>query len=283
MTDYSLSAAAHGLIVKLVDALVPNRDVQRVVDIVQIAKSLGAYDVVHRARTAHGFTEWTARGPRVVLGWAETEGRRRALLAHECGHLLLDPLLKPDALELLSEEQGRAWQAVAPKLVGRSAEDIQNLFRSTSLERLCDDFAYELVFPDRVASQLASAVRDIEGLSDCRTSMHVTLGVAVLKLNQFRTCNGLPIIGLIQTQRSAGRYWMASSSYGLPKVWRGRVVLTSPSSQMLDSFDPGSKNFAEIGLSNGETVVTVMAEIQKFREKATVMIDASALQDFMKG
>jgi Zn-dependent peptidase ImmA (M78 family) len=261
------------LIVRLADALIPQRDQRVVQELTGLARQLGAYDVVYRARTAHGFTEWNARGPRVVLGWADAEGRRRSLLAHECGHLLFDPLLKPESLEQIPESERDRWANAAAGLLECQPDALRKLFSAVQLEDLCDDFAYELVFPDRLAARLAPAIDSIEVLSDCRSRMHVTMSVAVLKLNRFRAAEGYPEIGVLQARRSAGDYWMAASSCGFPASWRGRVVMTRESSRALDRMAQGENRRTNIGINNGVETMHVRAEVQKYREHVTVMIE----------
>ena len=84
---------------------------------------------------------------------------------------------------------------------------------------------------------------------------------------------GYPEIGVLQARRSAGDYWMAASSCGFPASWRGRVVMTRESSRALDRMAQGENRRTNIGINNGVETMHVRAEVQKYREHVTVMIE----------
>lgn len=273
MTSRSVEGV-HDSLVELADRFAPQRRSQPVLDLPSLARELGAYDVVYRARTSQGFTEWTAKGPRIVLGWAETEGRRRVLLAHECGHLLLDPVLKEDALALIPEGRRQAMRSRAWLALRSGHEDLLGRYKSVSLEAICDDFAYELVLPDWVAARAAPTITSIDGLSHFRAVLRVSMAVAVLKLNRFKAQHGFPRLGVLHARRAAGDYWMAASATGLPPRWRGRVALTGTSSRSLDQMSVGERRADRVELTNGETTASVAAEIVMHRERATILLNS---------
>ena len=276
MTLSAVSRSGKDLLTRIANAVAPERGRGVPTDVVSLARRLGAYDVVYRARSAHGFTEWTPKGPRVVLNWAESEGRRRTVLAHECGHLLFDPIFKPDVLAAMSDTAGQSITTAASAL-GTTPNDVRKLLADTPLEAVCDSFAYELVLPDAVASQAASRVQTIDDIGQFCDDWRISMTVAVLALNRHRGSRSAPRLGILQTRRTAGDYWMAGSTCGLPTQWRGRVVLTPESGRVIDAMRRDDRRVAHVQLSNGEGQREVVAQIAKYRERATVMVRADDL------
>ena len=277
MTFSAVARRGQELLTRLANEVAPERALGLPTDLVTLARRLGAYDVVYRARSAHGFTEWTPKGPRVVLNWAESEGRRRTILAHECGHLLLDPIFKPDALELVPDYV-KASLVTATDALATTSDDLVELLGDTPLETLCDRLAYELVLPDAVASEAASRVRTIDDIGQFCNDWRVSMTVAVLALNRHRGSQSAPRLGLLQARRAAGDYWMAGSSCGMPTTWRGRVVLAPESGRVIDAMRPDDRRVVRLRLSNGERQRDVVAQIAKYRERATVMVRADDLR-----
>lgn len=277
MKTARVSPSAHEELVYLADRVVPNRLAEKVVDLHALARKLGAYDVVYRARSVHGFTEWTPRGPRVVMGWGETEGRRRTLLAHECGHLIFDPVLKSEVLEEVSQLARKTLVGASMSWLAHRADSATAALGDLSLEAVCDDFAYELVFPDALAREWAAKVETIDSLARLRGLLKLSLPVALIKLNEFRSEQELPQLGVVRIRRSAGSYWMAASTAGLPPSWRGRVTLSRSSSRYVDTLSPGQRIVAHVELMNESRSVSVAAEVERYRDFATLMIEASQL------
>lgn len=277
MTFPSMAQRGQELLTRLANEIAPERAQGLPTDVVTLARKLGAYDVVYRARSAHGFTEWTPKGPRVVLNWAESEGRRRTILAHECGHLLLDPLFKPEALDLMPNDI-KASLVTATSALAMTSDDLLSLLGDTPLETLCDRLAYELVLPDAVASEAASRVQTIDEIGQFCNDWRVSMTVAILALNRHRGSKSAPKLGVLQARRTAGDYWMAASSCGMPTTWRGRVELAPESGRVVDAMRPDDRRVVQVRLSNGERQRDVIAQIAKHRERATVMVRADDLR-----
>lgn len=277
MNTPTVPSRVRELLVRLADAVVPEPRISGPADVVSLARALGAYDVVYRARSAHGFTEWTPRGPRVVLNWAESEGRRRTVLAHECGHLLFDSIYKPDAMNVLAPDVRRTLRS-AVEVLGSEVTDVLHSVDEIDLEPLCDAFAYELILPRVVASHAASKVRTIDDLSDFCDHWRVSMSVAVLGMNRHRGEPGTPKIGVLQTRRTAGNYWMAGSSCGLPQTWRGRVIFGPESGHLMEKMRINERRTEMVSLSNGDGERRVVAQIAKYRERATVMVRSGDLR-----
>lgn len=143
---------------------------------------------------------------------------------------------------------------------------------------LCDAFAYELILPRAVASHAASKVRTIDDLSEFCNHWRVSMSVAVIGMNRHRREPGIPKIGVLQTRRTAGNYWMAGSSCGLPQTWRGRVVFAPDSGHLLEKMRVNERRTEMISLSNGEGERRVVAQIAKYRERAMVMVRSNDLR-----
>lgn len=195
------------VIARLCDRLVPNRRDQDAVDLTALAKHLGVVDLLYKASRIHGYTVWADRGPTLFLAMAKTEGRRRATLAHECAHLVLNPTLQPDArMDLDTRLRSRQF-------LGDDLDSFQAAATLLGLERLCDRIAFELLVPQARASQLRS-LRTAEDVRNMASLLHVSLALVVNEANKA----GVPI-SLLRLARAWDSSWIVVDTAGVPSRW----------------------------------------------------------------
>jgi Zn-dependent peptidase ImmA (M78 family) len=188
-------------------------------DLNRMAKALGVTDILYRTRIRHGYTEWTARGPAIQIALSNTDGRRRSTLAHECGHLILDPLFAPPSFLNAPSSNQELQRQLAHTVLGQLATTIRDDIADLDLEHLCDRLAVEVLLPVGIGPSLARQVDSLSGLKRVANDLRVSLAMLVIRVNEFGGH-----YSLLQMERALSGDWIVSSAIGVPQNWRGRVI-----------------------------------------------------------
>lgn len=192
-------------------------------DLNLLARELGASDVLYRTRIRHGYTEWTSRGPAIQVALSNTDGRRRATLAHECGHLLLDPLFNPASFQAAPVRDRERQVGLTELRLGQLASSVRRAVPSQDLEDMCNRLAVELLLPSRAMSGVVHSVANVEDLRRLARQRRVSLAMLVIRLNHFGGDHTL-----LQLEKTTLGAWLVSTAVGAPQPWRGRVVCSDP-------------------------------------------------------
>lgn len=235
-------------------------------DVNQLARTLGACDVLYRTTIRHGYTEWTSRGPAIQIALSNTDGRRRSTLAHECGHLVLDPFFGPPSFRNALDDSRRRQRLLATQVLGDLSGALDEARDGCDLEVLCDRLAVELLLPAEFAPRLVGAVDSLADLRRVATALRVSLAMLVIRLNEFGGRHAL-----LHLERTAGGSWLVSTAIGVPEAWRGRVVSRDFDARALRG---GQR---ELGLETRGRRIRVVGDIdQVSAHRAIAMLPCSA-------
>lgn len=185
----------------------------------KIARFLGARDVLYRASLMSGFTDWTGPSPLVQVGISKTDGRRRATLAHECGHLLLDPVLRPQGFECAPEDSKLQHVRRAHSIVDELFSDIANQLSRADIEVLADLVGLELMVPRSTLPQLTSRITSLSSLREVAQELRTSLALLTNRIADSGACYSL--LRLVPT---ATENWVCASASGIPLALRGRIT-----------------------------------------------------------
>lgn len=251
--------------------LLPDRRLTSPLDLNLAASQLGARDVLYGART-DGLTLWDERGATIHLALARSDGRRRATLAHECGHLVLDPLTYSDPfLNAPNEVQRRYVGPLAASLGNEITIALRNLDRELGHERLCDVIGNELTLPDELVGSAGEAWDgSISELREMSSKLRVSLSALTIALNGIgyrRT--------LLSFRRTASADWLAVRVAGAPSALRGRV--TCPTFQSSGVLAGTWQGQATIEIVTGHVTVRTLASVYLTSERALVICETSKL------
>ena len=212
------------LVSDLADMIAPDRSTTSSIELNSVAKSWGAVDILYRSQQMHGYTEWTARGPVIQLSVAKTEGRRRFALAHESAHLVLDPLLRPNTLDVWGQLSGAARiEFVKSRLGVRAMELVKVISQRLPVEDFCNKIAVELLVPSAALLETG----DVTGHgfaaieNGCRT-FKVSLSLMVNRLNDVGYGHTL-----LRMAPSRNGSWIVTSTAGLASRHRVRMILSN--------------------------------------------------------
>jgi Zn-dependent peptidase ImmA (M78 family) len=239
-----------------------------VVELNCLARRLGAQDVRYHAQTLHGFTQWTDDGPYIQLKLARSDGRRRFTLAHEIGHLLLDPILDPQRVK-------DAISAIKPlRGLERLAEFSQySGLTSPGIERLCDMFAAELLIPTFKVEEIREAGLTMSRLAAESARLRVSLSMLVSRLNSVRSD-----LCLLRAESNSLDKWIVNYKLGLPGDLDGHVALTRSSSERLNKLEPGLHDRVDLSLLSFDSVVSLTGSVKLSRRNVTILASRSALR-----
>lgn len=240
------------------ERMLPNRQLSSVLDLNGAAREFGAHDVLYGART-DGLTLWDERGATVHLALARSDGRRRATLAHECGHLLMDPIVRSvPFLNAPSSIQARYFEVLEDTLGGPAVRALRKFDLDLGHERLCDLFGNELILPEEL---VRSAGENWDGsiaqLREMSSQLRVSLSALIIALNR---------IGFRRTffafRRTALSDWLAVRVVAAPYSLQGRV--TCPTFQ--------SAGLTHIRSWQGEVVIEMVTRSGTLRTPASVRL-----------
>lgn len=224
-----------------------------VVDLNALARHLGARDVRYGAQNLHGYTQWTERGPFIQLRLIRSDGRRRFTLAHECGHLLFDPVLAADRVIEHCGEARLTFEAVERV---RTYRDYAGL-SYPGLEQICDYFAAEMLLPLSAAAALRPSIDSIQALEAKAKEIRVSLSLLVTRLNAVRS--GLMLLRL---ERSRSGKWVIQQKHGFSQHFAGHLSLCKQSGRRLDELGTGYHE-VDIGLRSLDGVSSLRASVKR--------------------
>lgn len=238
-------------------------------DLNALARLLGARDILYRTRVHHGYTEWTSRGPTIQIAIANTDGRRRATLAHECGHLLLDPLFNPPAFQRAPFSGQVRQRHHTHTMLGPVALAVQRGAPHLDLEDLCDDVAIELLLPAALMPGLQQRVQSVDDLRQLANERRVSLAMLVIRLNEFGSGHAL-----LHLQRARSGTWLVSTAIGVPQAWRGRVV----SSDLGSDKGRPRQHDGQLSLHTRDRNVDIQGSVARLdADRALVLLPAAQL------
>ncbi|MCA0181358.1 MAG: ImmA/IrrE family metallo-endopeptidase [Actinobacteria bacterium] len=217
-----MTSPSIALISAVVDAALSTRRDALPIELNSTARALGARDVLYRAQT-QGYTRWSDDGPRILLALTRSDGRRRATLAHECGHLLVDPLVQAESFLQMSPANQQSWNRKVTSLLGYDLSDqLTTAARIHGVERVCDLFSHELLLPFRCARGVRDAwTGELNELRELANQYRVSLSMLAIRLNSVQP--GYTLLTLKATPQ--GR-WIAVRTISAPRWLRSRVQCT---------------------------------------------------------
>lgn len=254
------------------ERLLPWRSLTSPVELTTAAKDLGARDVLYGART-DGLTLWDERGATIHLALARSVGRRRATLAHECGHLMMDPLIRTSPFRNAPKDvQSRFSESLSQILGEPTIRALRNIDAAFGHERFCDFIGNELILPEEL---VRSVGEDWDGsisqLRQMSSRLRVSLTALTIALNQigFRRT-------LIVFRRTSDGSWLAIRSAGAPFGLHSRV--TCPSFQASGLKEGGSwQGEATIELRTPNATLLTPASVRLTVESALVICETARL------
>lgn len=214
---------------ELCDRLVPDRHAYDAIDLTMLAKTLGVIDVLYKASRIHGYTVWAERGPTLFLAMAKTEGRRRATLAHECAHLVLNPALRPD------ENMDATTRRRSLDILGGDLERFRTAAASLGVERLCDRIAYEMLLPRARAQDLV--VSTAEDVRELASRFRVSLALVVNEAHKAGTA-----VSLLRLSRAWDSSWVVVDTAGVPSRWTVGSACDAATGEALGGLPVGSRS-----------------------------------------
>lgn len=187
-------------------------------DLRLIAQRFGAGKITYGASSSNGFTDWSTSSPTIQIAIDRSEGRRRAILAHECGHLLFDPIMEPASFLIASDDDRSRQQERVAKLLSVPIHTIARTLASVDIEVICDVVAVELMIPDKIVADLRTEVTDLQSLRRAGDRCRVSLAMLT---NRLADAGGqFSLLRMVQTTKGA---WICASWAGLPPSLRGRI------------------------------------------------------------
>jgi hypothetical protein len=232
-------------------------------DLNAAAKRLGAVDVLYRVALMTGFTDWSGRRPVIQVGFGRSDGRRRATLAHECGHLLLDPILQPPSYAETPEASRTEHHERISHLLGAPLDSVLNRIGRVDIEALCDLVSIELMIPHRIIPELQAKIVDLDSLRESSSALRVSLSMLTNRVSGPET--DLSLLRMVPT---AGGRWISASVAGLPWRMRGRITWEDVSSLDLSS---GRGRTRTVLTFNGDQH-KVDAEVRMYHNRALLLI-----------
>lgn len=209
------------------DRLAPDRHGVPFIDLNALAKRLGVRDILYSATRMHGYTDWTNRGAVIRLAISKTEGRRRMTLAHECAHLLFNPLFDPQTLDVDAHVM-HDLQAQSELFLDDQVDILRRANAQFGIEKVCDLIAFELLLPRTRAA--AVQVSDAGALMDVAGEQHVSATLLVHQLNAAGHN-----LRLARMARIAEASWMIVDAAGKTGAWQTARVLNEPSSSRMEA------------------------------------------------
>lgn len=187
-------------------------------DLNSLARRFGAQDVLYRAALMSGFTDWSGEEPIVQVGLSRSDGRRRATLAHECGHLLLDPILHTPPFQNAPENRTEAHRRRIKGLLGADIKAIRRALLAVDIETLCDLVAIELMLPASALEHLRAQVKDLPSLIATASNWRVSLSMLTNRLSD--AGEDFALLRMVSTRNNS---WVCASAAGLRERRRGFI------------------------------------------------------------
>jgi Zn-dependent peptidase ImmA (M78 family) len=211
------------------DRLLPDRLHYDAVDLLRLARDLGVVDVLYKASRIHGYTQWGERGATLFLAMAKTEGRRRSTFAHEIGHLLLNPVVAPDAtIAVTSRDRSRA-------ILDSNVTAFEHAVRVLGIEKTCDLFAFELLLPRARARALdASELGVATTLAARARSYRISISLLVNQASKAGVHTQL-----VRLARAWDGKWIAVDTAGTRGSWQTGSTADELSCEQLSALPTG--------------------------------------------
>ena len=255
------------LVERVADRIAPARMDYDALDLNAIATSLGAVKVVYRFARVHGFTEWTRWGPVIVTSMARTDGRRRSTLAHECAHLLFDPIITPAGLNRWGQDNVDAFRRRSECILDDDLRSTVSAAVSEGIESLCDRLSFEMLFPRRRASRFVGSALGLDEVREISDSSRVSLAVSVTALNRFDAN-----LSLLRLARTTDGTWIVADAVSPRSSWRLGQALTAECARRLEILEPGARCAESIPLSFESRTYPVSADVRRSAAAAVVLI-----------
>lgn len=243
---------------RIADRLIPERRQLDAVDLNSVARRLGAKKVLYRQTPMHGYTQWTPSGPVVLISMARTDGRRRSNLAHECAHLLLDPVLAPESIARWGPVASDRHSKMSKEILAGDLSRMKQACEQKGIEAVCDQLAFELLIPKSAASCYATRIRDLNDLRAVSDSARVSLAVMVHAVNAFGAN-----LSLIRIGRTYDGNWIVKDSTSAPPTWIEGEVLAPGSTAILDALQPSRDKNYEVLLSTTSRNSSILTSLSR--------------------
>lgn len=255
------------LVERVADHIWPQRMECDAMDLNGLATSLGAVKIVYRFVQVHGFTEWTRWGPVVVTSMARTDGRRRSTLAHECAHLLFDPVVSPAGLSRWGQENVDVFRKRSECILGDDLKSSVSLAISEGVETLCDRLSFELLFPRRRAEKYAMASLGLDELREISECGRISLAVSVTALNRFDAN-----LSLLRLAKSTDGAWIVADAVSPRNQWRLGQPLPDESTRLLDALEPDVRCAQPLRMAVGRGALPLATEVRRSARTALALI-----------
>lgn len=251
---------------RLVDRIAPDAATVDAVNLNDVAKQLGAADILYRTRALDGYTQWSARGPVIQVAMSRSDGRRRATLAHECAHLILDPVVESEAFQEFPDYLAADQRLLAERLLGPDVGTVRALVRRFGLERTCDLASFELLLPRSRMSEVVAQVVGLETLREAAVKHRVSMTMLVYRINE---CEG--DISLLRLQRNRSGTWLVPTMAGAPRSLDGRFVCNHTGDGALDDLGRGGRQTV-VTLTGSSGTLRFPGEVSKINDNAALVL-----------
>lgn len=210
---------SQALVRQALRAVVPLELPRYPVNLNAVAKALGARDILYSSRS-DGFTLWDHRGATIHLAICKSDGRRRSTLAHECGHLFIDPIANTTSFQNAPERVRESFTSRVNEHLGGIGSRLQKLVNAMGVEPICDLVGRELMLPDERITHLASCWNgSITNLQALASDERVSLAMLTIAFNG----NGAGRT-LLSFRRTPRGEWLAIRAVGFPRGLSGRLT-----------------------------------------------------------
>lgn len=220
------------LVERIIDPLHKTYSPDGVVELNSLAHALGALDILYGAQNLHGFTQWTDQGPHIRLRLAKYDSRRRFSLAHECGHLIMDHVARPQecAGSILTSGVPKETLNLATQLCSR-----------VGLEKACDHFARELLVPRNSIPSLYDSIDSVAALLSHAARLRVSPSMLAYSVNRYYSrLDEASQWTFLRLARDTEGCWFALSTIGMRSGARFPLELTDDSAACLSELSIGS-------------------------------------------
>jgi hypothetical protein len=152
-------------------------------------------------------------------------------LAHEFAHVLFDPVFNPAALHSTIRDTFDERVALSQGIIAEDASVLDAVINRIGLEKLCDELAFELLFPAKWALKLASSATDLTSVVSVAHRFDVSLTLATIRLNEATGDRR----SLLQLRPTCVGDWVVAETVRPPRGWSEGVRLSMESSRMIGS------------------------------------------------
>lgn len=216
----------YGIVQELIQILIPDRVCEPICTLRFVSTVLKTNPPIYRTLrhfggNTHGLTDWRNGKVQIEILYSRSEGHRRALWAHELGHVFFDPVFSPESLQSWELNQVKEQQNLSLSYMKDGFSQILDVYKKIGIERLCDLFAYELLLPAAFVPSIAATITDAYSLMRVADAWHISLSFLILRI---RECLDQDIV-LVRLRNAFDRRWVITEIFGKLERWQPGDVI----------------------------------------------------------